>query len=86
MLAGLKLGFNLQQRLRFSLLEVGVEDATAMRAEVARVEAARAEVRIDDAAEAEEARVEAKEEKWLQKMPKLIGLKLELTTEAKLTC
>ena len=52
LLAGLKLGFNLQQRLRFSLLEVGVEDATAMRADVARVEAARAEVRIDDAAEA----------------------------------
>ena len=65
LLAGLKLGFNLQQRLRFSLLEVGVEDATAMRAEVARVEAARAEARIDDAAEAEEARVEAKEERWL---------------------
>ena len=65
LLAGLKLGLDLQQRLRFSLPEVGVEDATAMRAEVARVEAARAEVRIDDAAEAEEARVEAKEEKWL---------------------
>ena len=43
MLAGLKLGFNLHQRLRFSLLEAGVEDA----------------------AEAEEARVEAKEERWL---------------------
>ena len=55
LLAGLKLGFNLQQRLRFSLPEVGVEDATAMRAEVARV----------DAVEAEEARVEAKEERWL---------------------
>ena len=41
--------------LRFSLPEVGVEDATAMRAEVARV----------DAVEAEEARVEAKEERWL---------------------
>ena len=55
LLAGLKLGFNLQQRLKFSLPEVGVEDATAMRAEVARV----------DAVEAEEARVEAKEERWL---------------------
>ena len=55
LLAGLKLGFHLQQRLRFSLPEVGVEDATAMRAEVARV----------DAVEAEEARVEAKEERWL---------------------
>ena len=55
LLAGLKLGFHLQQRLRFSLPEVGVEDATAMRAEVARV----------DAVEAEEARVEAKESKWL---------------------
>ena len=65
LLAGLKLGLDLQQRLRFSLPEVGVEDATAMRAEVARVEAARAEARIDDAAEAEEARVEAKEERWL---------------------
>ena len=65
LLAGLKLGFNLQQRLRFSLPEVGVEDATAMRAEVARVEAARTEARIDEAAEAEEARVEAKEERWL---------------------
>ena len=52
LLAGLKLGLDLQQRLRFSLPEVGVEDATAMRAEVARVEAARAEARIDDAAEA----------------------------------
>ena len=52
MLAGLKLGLDLQQRLRFSLPEAGVEDATAMRAEVARVEAARAEARIDDAAEA----------------------------------
>ena len=55
LLAGLKLGFNLQPRLRFSLPEVGVEDAIAMRAEVARV----------DAVEAEEARVEAKEERWL---------------------
>ena len=55
LLAGLKLGLDLQQRLRFSLPEVGVEDATAMRAEVARV----------DAVEAEEARVEAKEERWL---------------------
>ena len=54
-LTGLKLGLDLQQRLRFSLPEVGVEDATAMRAEVARV----------DAVEAEEARVEAKEERWL---------------------
>jgi hypothetical protein len=65
LLAGLKLGFNLQQRLRFSLPEVKVEDATAMRTEVARVEAARADARIDDAAETEEARVEAKEERWL---------------------
>jgi hypothetical protein len=51
--------------LRFSLPEVGVGDATAMRAEVARVEAARTEARIDEAVEAEEARVEAKEERWL---------------------